>query len=142
MMKPITAITAKISRPIIIMLASSAPKPKCEASAARPSPAARPASGPIHERPGWAAGVGAAGVAGAAEGARGAAAGGAERCMPNDLPPPRRAASASLIEIVARPNVRTTANSVSAFIEVTCKNEGIARASLAVRQYKEKQNYL
>ena len=32
------------------MEASSSPKPKCEASAAKPKPAAIPASGPIHER--------------------------------------------------------------------------------------------
>ena len=35
--------------------ANSSPKPKCDASAAKPKPAAKPAMGPIHERLGAAA---------------------------------------------------------------------------------------
>ena len=111
MTRPMTTITAMTSRPIISMEASSSPKPKCEASAARPRPAARPASGPIHERlgcgcaaPGAACGLAAAGAA-AWLGA-GAAAGDFcglidSRCMPEDEPPPRRlAASASPVTSV------------------------------------------
>ncbi|KFB69910.1 MAG: hypothetical protein CAPSK01_000306 [Candidatus Accumulibacter vicinus] len=55
MTRPITTSTAMTNRPIINIDASSSPKPKCEASAAKPRPAASPASGPIHERLGWAA---------------------------------------------------------------------------------------
>jgi hypothetical protein len=57
MKKPISIITATAIRPIIIMEASSSPKPKWEARAARPIPAARPASGPIQERLGCACGA-------------------------------------------------------------------------------------
>ena len=55
-----------IASPIIIMDASSSPNPKWEAKAARPRPAARPASGPIQERFGCAAA--AAGAVGACAG--------------------------------------------------------------------------
>ncbi|MCY1369068.1 hypothetical protein D9M69_560860 [compost metagenome] len=104
MMKPTTAMAAITSRPIISMLARPSPKPRCEARAARPRPAARPAIGPIHLlRVDAAAAAGAAAAApGAAVGvcagvAVGALAGGALwRCMPKDLPPPMRRASASM----------------------------------------------
>ena len=45
------------------MLAKASPNPKCEARAAKPSPAARPATGPIQLRLGAAAAPGAAAAA-------------------------------------------------------------------------------
>ena len=99
-MKPITTITTRAIRAMVMKLASSAPKPKWLASAARPRPAARPASGPIHERLG--AGAGAAAAAGGVAcwafcvgaglaGVAGAVCCGTVRFMP---PPPMRLASA------------------------------------------------
>src|SRR5690606_23585445 len=73
----------------------SSPRPRCENRAARPRPAARPATGPIHERLGAAAGVAAEAGVCVAAGWRGACWGVAWRCMPKLLPPPRRLASAS-----------------------------------------------
>ena len=110
--KPTTASTAITSRPIMSMLASSSPKPRCEASAARPRPAARPATGPIQLRLGAAAA--AAPVAPAAGAALGVASGALDggvacRCMPRDLPPPIRLASASKWT-APRPSVITTAS--------------------------------
>src|SRR3990167_2231363 len=106
MKKRKAANAATTSRPIISMLARPSPKPRCEASAARPRPAARPAMGPIHllrvdaaaAAGAPAAAAGAAALAGVWAGvALGALAGGALwRCMPKDLPPPMRRASAAM----------------------------------------------
>ena len=86
---------------IMMMLPIPSPMPKWLISAAMPRPAARPASGPIHERlgAGAAGAAAAAGVVGAAcAGLAGAALGAAEgvlRCMPEEPPPPMRLASAA-----------------------------------------------
>jgi hypothetical protein len=48
-------ITATATKPIINIEANSSPNPRWEAKAASPSPAARPANGPIQEREGAAA---------------------------------------------------------------------------------------
>ena len=113
---PTTASTAMTARPINSILAKPSPKPKCDARAARPNPAARPASGPIHDRLGAAAAAAPGAAAVAAVALLGACAGVAPGdlsgdavcfCMPTDLPPPRRfAASASLTPRVS-PSVRT-----------------------------------
>src|SRR5574343_610920 len=124
MKKPITPMTTMASRAIIRKLASSAPKPKCEARAARPIPAARPARGPIHERLGWACGAAAGWLAGAGAVAWRGAWAGADcvllvaiewRCMPDELPPPRRLASASLMCRV-KPSTRAAAIITKFFI--------------------------
>jgi len=113
------------------MDASSSPNPKWEARAARPMPAARPARGPIQERLGWAWGAAAAAAgewleAGAAAWL-GAAGPGvtdfwgltASRCIPEDLPPPRRrAASASPVTSV-KPRTRAAEKSAKDFILVS-----------------------
>ena len=106
-------ITAKVAnKPIINIEANSSPKPRWEAKAASPSPAARPATGPIQEREGAAA---AAPAAGAADGvaAVGALSGVAWRCVPMDLPEPMRLAASASMATVVRPRLKTTAMSVS-----------------------------
>jgi hypothetical protein len=105
-MKKRNSINAAIaSRASIRKLAISSPSPRWVNSAARPRPAARPAIGPIQELFCGAV-VGEAvfccwrcGVASCLAGAL--------RCMPNDLLPPRRLASASCM---TRPKPTKTAN--------------------------------
>ena len=100
--KRIATNATSISNANIRNSANSAPRPRWLINAARPRPAARPATGPSHERRGAAAApaaafvgagvawVGAAGLAGTASGVRA----GSVRFMP-EKPPPRRRASAS-----------------------------------------------
>ena len=109
--KPATTITSKASRPNIKILPKASPNPSDEASQARPKPAARPPSIAPH---GFFGATPAAGVPGRAAAAlllAGAAAvllavlpapAGAAPCcwvtlgdcLPMDLPPPKRLASA------------------------------------------------
>jgi hypothetical protein len=105
---PAIATTARSNN--ITMFPNPAPKPRWLISAAMPSPAARPAIGPSHERFGATAGAAAvAGAVGCAAGgvglagaACGAARGGRLRCIPDMPPPPRRRAKASPgIEVAA-----------------------------------------
>ena len=108
--------TAVITNSAIIMkFATPSPIPKCDNIAARPMPAASPAIGPSQRLiPGFAAAAaGAAALVVAFDGAAfcvGAAGGaawrGAVRVMPNDLPPPSRAACALL---AVRPKVNANA---------------------------------
>ena len=96
------------------MEANSSPKPKWDANAAIPKPAAIPATGPIHEREGVAAPAPAAGVAAAAGAAAvGAFSGAAWRWVPMDLPPPMRFAASASIDTEERPTAKTRVNSES-----------------------------
>ena len=75
--KRIATNAATASKASMMKLANSAPMPRWLIRAASPSPAARPAIGPIHERLGAAAAPAAAGVPGVAcAGLAGTAAGG------------------------------------------------------------------
>ena len=123
MKKPMATMTAAASKPIITMEASSSPKPRCEAKAAIPRPAARPATGPIQERDGAAAAP-AAGAAAAGVAAVGALSGAACRCVPMDLPEPMRLAASASMAAVERPMVKTTAKRESKrFMSISCKCE-------------------
>ena len=114
--KRIRKNAATASRAIMRKLPKAAPMPRWLISAAMPRPAAKPAMGPIQLRLAAAAGAapavaaaalaGAAcwpwaGVAGLAGTASGAVRAGMLRCMPEDLAPPRRLASASKGMLVA-----------------------------------------
>jgi len=99
-------------KPIITIEASSSPNPRWEARAAIPSPAASPATGPIHEREGAAAAAPAAGVA-AGVAAGGALSGAAWRCVPMDLPEPMRLAASASIATEERPTAKTRVNKES-----------------------------
>jgi hypothetical protein len=121
MMKPMTSTAAITSRPIISIEAISSPKPRCEARAASPRPAARPASGPIHERLGCACGaaaaVGALAVPGAASADLFVVV--ESRCMPEDLPAPKRLPAASASPTVSvKPRARMAASKEKVFMVV------------------------
>ena len=121
--KPMTTITPAASKPIINIEASSSPKPRCDASAASPRPAARPATGPIHEREGAAAAaVPAAGAAAAV--CAGALSGAAWRWVPSDLPDPMRLAASASRATVVKPNAKTTDNNNKSFFTSISKQQG------------------
>ena len=109
----------------------ASPMPKWLISAAMPRPAARPASGPIHDRLGAAAGAAAAagvacvgaawaGVAGLA-GTSGAVLAGMLRCRPVDWPPPSRLASE--MEGSVAPTRATTTAAMSQFFMLSNPQE-------------------
>ena len=136
--KRMSAKATTASNAITMKLPNSAPRPRWLISAAMPSPAARPAIGPIHERRGAAAGVapavaGAAGCATGAAGLAGTASGvraGRLRCMPTAPPPPMRRASATPGTVAAAATKRA---SVSAIFFIAVSFEGRLAARGAAR---------
>ena len=144
MIKRMTTKAATASKAIIRKLPIASPMPKWLIKAAMPKPAAKPASGPIHERlagaaatPGLAGaaccGVACAGAAGLAGVASGAVRAGMLRWVPAELPPPKRLACAS-----EGAKLRATAASSTPRIKVFIDQvllKGHA-ASAAVRAHK------